>query len=132
MQPLEQQGPAPRVGPQQPDDAVAVPVLQGERLVLGLVVAVEAHLEHGRLAVGGADRRHQRAEAVPEVVAVAGQLPLVEHADEGRRQPVEPARPVGAEPRCSSRPAGRTIGMPVIVAAAGPVRVSATAPSLGA
>ena len=78
MQPFEQEGAAPRVGAQQPDDAVAVPVLQGERLVLGLVVPVEAHLEHGGLAVGRADRRHQRAEAVPEVVALAGQLPLVE------------------------------------------------------
>ena len=51
VEPLEQQGAPVRVGAQQPDRAVAVPVLQHQRLVHGLVVAVEADLEHRRLAV---------------------------------------------------------------------------------
>ena len=54
VQTLQQQRPAVRVGPQQQDGAVAVPVLEREVLEVRLVgVDVGVQLQHRALAVGG-------------------------------------------------------------------------------
>ena len=75
VQALEEQRPAVRVGPQQPDRAVPTDALQPQRLVLGLVVG-EAQLEHRR-SLGGPHRQHQRAVA-RRGGAVRGQVPLLD------------------------------------------------------
>ena len=54
-QPLQQQGPPVRVGPQQQHGAVALPALEREVLVLRLLVVGPGQLEHRALAVGRGD-----------------------------------------------------------------------------
>ncbi len=110
VQPLEEQRAAARVGTQQPHHAVAVPVLEGQGFVRGLVVAVEAHLEDGRLALrrSGPAPPASRSRARGRRRHV--QLPLVE---QGRRT-VEAARrarrPSRGRDRAASpgRPAARS------------------------
>ena len=96
MEPFEQHRPAVRVGPQQQDGAVAVPVLEREVLELRLVrVDLRVQLQHGRLPVAGQHGHHERAVAVHQR-AVDGQLPLVEEVPGHRREPVDPRGPVVA------------------------------------
>ena len=96
VQAFEQHRPTARVGPQQQDGAVAVPVLEREVLEVRLVgVDVGVQLEHGAVAVGGQHRHHERAEAVHQR-AVDGQVPLVEQVAGQGGQPVDPRGPVVA------------------------------------
>ena len=60
--PLQQEREPVRVGPQQPDCAIATPVAQRQMLVLGLGVR-PLQLEHRWPAVAGPDRVHHGALA---------------------------------------------------------------------
>ncbi len=96
VQPLQEQREPPRVRPQQPHGAVAVPVLEREVLVLRLAVR-PPDLEHRSLSVGGAHRQHHGGLPV-RGGPVGGQLPLPQQVAHQGRQPVEeggPRRPAG-------------------------------------
>ena len=108
VQPLEQQRVAARVGPQQRHRTVAVPVLEGQVLVLGLVVG-EADLQHRGPAGHGADGDDQGAEPVRRLT-VEGQLPVARDLGDQPGQPVDPPRPVVAEGRLGAQPGGHVEG----------------------
>ncbi len=94
LEPFEQHRPAVRVGAQQPDRAAALPVLQREVLVLGLLVG-EGDLEDGRPARRRTDRDDEGHEAVHHP-AVGAQLPLLEETFDEGGQRVDPGGPVRA------------------------------------
>jgi hypothetical protein len=94
---LEQHRPAMGIRAQEAYGAATTPPLQGEVLVLGLLVDVEGHLQDHWFTITGLDRHDDGAVAVHRP-AVGGQLPLLEQGGQAPGQAIDPARPVGAPP----------------------------------
>ena len=92
-QPRQEHGAPARVGAQEAYGARAAPVLQRQRLVERLVVAVEGDLEGARRAVGVGDREDQGAVAVQRSGA-RRESPLRHELLGQARQAIQPARPV--------------------------------------
>ena len=104
MQPFEQHRRAVRVGAQQRDCSPAAPVLQGEVLVLALLVG-KAHLQHGRATTDCADGYDEGHEAVHHP-AIGGELPLLEQVRDKPWQAIDPVSPEGSATGHPEHPVG--------------------------